>query len=203
MKEKELEEHKLMCARTKIALINEDYDQAPEGDKFLKLRLEGDPVNTPLSEKSDRLRKHLRACDYFMVYIYTFNKETLRLLQIMRKEFADKFYPVVQFNFGDQFDVENFAMLQGVMNNWADEYFNDKKFNIVLKFGQELKKVISFFPKIDDLYCEEDHLQDPSLEEEEKMANIEKLSVKLKTADKYAQQRAAERGVKSFPETIR
>ena len=111
MKEKELEEHKLMCARTKIALINEDYDQAPEGDKFLKLILEGDPVNAPLSEKSDNLRKHLKACDYFMVYIYTFNKETLRLLQIMRKEFADKFYPVVQFNFGDQFDVENVAML--------------------------------------------------------------------------------------------
>ena len=94
-KEKEIEEHKLVCARTRIDVLNKDYDEAPSGDKFLKLRFEGDPANTPLTEKSNEMRTHLKKCDFFMVYIYTFNKETLRLLQIMKKEFSDKFYPVV------------------------------------------------------------------------------------------------------------
>jgi len=79
-REKELEMHKLVCARTRVEVINQDYTKAPPGDKFLKLKLEGDRVNTPLYEKSNAMRKYLKACDYFMVYIYTFNKETLRLL---------------------------------------------------------------------------------------------------------------------------
>ena len=52
-KDKEREEHKLICARTRVVVMNEDFENAPQGDRFVKLRFEGDPVNTPLHEKSN------------------------------------------------------------------------------------------------------------------------------------------------------
>ena len=40
------------------------------------------------------------------------------------------------------------------------------------------------------------------LEEEEKLERIEKLSIKLKTMDKYNRKNNFDKGIKMFPETI-
>ena len=43
-------------------------------------------------------------------------------------------------------------------NDWRDEYFGEKKFNLVIKRGHHIKNIFPYFDEIDYLFCLEDHL---------------------------------------------
>ena len=129
------------------------------------------------------MREQLSNYKGFTANFTAFDSDTIVMLKIMRKEFAEKFQHKVYFIFGDEFPKGDYRRLREFLKYEEKDAFEGKEFSLTVKREKNVYDVLYCFQKrkIEWLRCYENQF---NLHKPKKLTSaIEKLKIRLNSAN--------------------